>query len=231
MMTGADLCRLAPVLTNVYLLPSAFRRRLRLLHLLCHFGFDSLEVEARALLHRRILKEGLERLAHYLLDKHETPELVLEPIEILLCAFFGAVVGPASPLERIQPQVSNVGDVELRLFAEPAVGLVDESEFVVVNADSAYRAFAEVENFMTRRRTFARDRSQLVVAIKMVLVRSSADLLTFQQFVRDVRISGGGDKSGQPIQTGEDSVLNCVRRHFTGPTDQCWYPEAALKNR
>src|SRR3954451_24921094 len=207
MMTGADLCRLAPVLTNVYLLPSAFRRRLRLLHLLCHFGFDSLEVEARALLHRRILKEGLERLAHYLLDEHETPELVLEPIEILLCAFFGAVVGPAGPLERIQPQVSNVGDVDLGFFAQPAVGLVNESEFVIVDADSAYRAFAKVEDLMACRRTFAGDRSQLVVAIKMVLVRSSADLLTFQQFVGDGRVSGRVNKSGHPVETGDDSIL------------------------
>ncbi len=42
-----------------------------------------IEIEARALLHRRELEEGLE-LRHFLLDKHEAPELVLEPIEVLL---------------------------------------------------------------------------------------------------------------------------------------------------
>src|SRR5436190_5080380 len=131
------------------LLTSAFRSRLRLFHFFCHFRFDRLKIEAGALLHRGVFKEGLERLAHYLLDKYEAPELVLEPIKVLLGTFLGAIVGPAGSLERVQPQVGDIGNVDLRLFPKPAIGLVDESELIVVNAHSANRAFAEIEDFVT----------------------------------------------------------------------------------
>src|SRR5204863_9325300 len=89
---------------HFYLLAGAFRSRLCLFHFFCHFRFDRLKIEARALLHWRVFKEGLECLAHDLLDKHEPPELVLEPVKILLCAFLGAVVGPAGSVEGFQAQ-------------------------------------------------------------------------------------------------------------------------------
>ena len=69
-----------------------------------------------------ILEEGLEFLAHHLLDEHEAPELVLEPVEVLLRAFFRAVVGPAGALERIEAQVGDVGHVRMGLLAQPACG-------------------------------------------------------------------------------------------------------------
>ena len=68
----------------IWLLAGAFGRRLRLFHLFRHFGFHGIEVEARAALHRRVFDEGLECFADDLLDEHETPELELEPIEVLL---------------------------------------------------------------------------------------------------------------------------------------------------
>src|SRR5262245_9519166 len=43
---------------------------------------DSLEVEARALLHRRKLDRGLGEFPDLLLYKHETPELDREPVVI-----------------------------------------------------------------------------------------------------------------------------------------------------
>ena len=49
-----------------------------------HLGFHGIEVEARAALHRRVFEEGLEFLAHHLLDEHKAPELILEPVEVLL---------------------------------------------------------------------------------------------------------------------------------------------------
>src|SRR5258705_11926838 len=59
------------------LVAGAFGRCLRLGHFCRHLGFDCVEIEACAPLHRWVLEEGLEFLAHYLLDEHETPELVL----------------------------------------------------------------------------------------------------------------------------------------------------------
>src|ERR1700742_3488689 len=56
-------------------------------HLLGHFGFDGVEVEAGAALHGRVIEEGLDFLAHHLLDEDEAPELVFEPVEVLLASF------------------------------------------------------------------------------------------------------------------------------------------------
>ena len=65
------------------------------LHPFLHLRFHSVQVEARALLHRRIFKEGLKFLADDLLDEHKAPELILEPVEVLLRTFFRPVVRPA----------------------------------------------------------------------------------------------------------------------------------------
>ena len=49
-------------------------------HFLFEFLFQRLQVEARTLLHWREFKRGLSELPHYLLNEHEAPELVDEPI-------------------------------------------------------------------------------------------------------------------------------------------------------
>ena len=110
-----------PPLMSFLLLSGPFARCLSLFHLLRHLGFDCVEIEARAPLHRRKIEEGLEFLAHYLLDKHEPPELELEPIEVLLATFFRPVVWPPCTLERIKAQIGDVRHVRVGLFAEPAV--------------------------------------------------------------------------------------------------------------
>src|SRR5207302_2023853 len=121
-------------------------------------------------LHGRVIKEGLERLTHYLLDEHEAPELILEPVEVLLCPFFRPIAWPAHALERIKAQVGDVGYVRLSLLTQPAGGLVDEAELVIVDAHRPDSAFPEVEDFMTIGRAFAGDQVYLVVAVQMVLV-------------------------------------------------------------
>src|SRR5581483_5159855 len=83
------------------LLAWAFACRLGLGDPFRHLRFDGVEIEARALLHRRVLDESLELLGDYLLDEYEPPELVLEPIEVLLRAFLRSAVRPARALERI----------------------------------------------------------------------------------------------------------------------------------
>src|SRR5438045_5142957 len=78
-----------PPLKIIYvtrLLAGAFCGRLRLFHFFRHLRFHCVKIETRTLLHRRVIKKGLECLAHYLLDEDKTPELELEPIEVLLSA-------------------------------------------------------------------------------------------------------------------------------------------------
>jgi hypothetical protein len=43
-----------------------------------------------------------------LLNEDEAPELVFEPVEILLCAVLRSVVGPACAFEWIEAQVGDV---------------------------------------------------------------------------------------------------------------------------
>src|SRR5881392_2301774 len=97
---------------SLLLLARAFARRFRLGHLFRHLRFHGIKVETRTPLHRRVVEEGLEFLAHHLLDEHKAPELEFEPIEVLLRAVFRSVIWPA-------------------------LGLVDEAEFVVVNPHRA----------------------------------------------------------------------------------------------
>ena len=109
---------------------------------------------------------------------------ILEPIEVLLPTVLGPVVGPARALERIEAQVGDVRHVRMGLFAQPALGLVDEAVFVVVDAHRADRAFAEVEDLVPRGGAFAGDRGHLVVAVQMVLVGPVADRLALAAALR-----------------------------------------------
>src|SRR5207237_9413831 len=87
---------------------------------------------------------------HHLPDEDKAPELELEPIEVLLRAFFRPIVWPALALKRIETQVDQIGHVNVRLFTQPALGLVNEAKLVVVDAHRADGAFAEIEDFVTR---------------------------------------------------------------------------------
>src|SRR5260370_27906013 len=95
--------------------------------------------------------------------------------------------------------------------------MVNETIFVVVDADRADSAFAEVEDFVTRGRAFTGDGSHLVVAVQMILISPVAEFHTFEQLVSDVRVAGGIEEGGEPVHAGEDAVLNGVRRDVTGP--------------
>ena len=162
----------------IRLLAGAFARRLRLGHPFPQLRFDCVKIEACAPLHRRVIEEGLDFLAHYLLDEHEAPEFILEPIEVLLGSFFRPVVGPARAFKWIKAKIGDVRHVRMGLFTQPAMGLVDEAELVIVHAHRADRAFAEVEDFVTRGRPFAGDGSHLVIAVQMVLVGPVAEFHT-----------------------------------------------------
>src|SRR6476661_3202844 len=91
------------------------------------FRLHSIEVEARALLHRRKLDRRHRQLFHLLLHKHKAPEFVFEPVEVLLRAFFRPTIRPARALEWIEAKIGQIGHVNLGFFAEPAFWLVDEA--------------------------------------------------------------------------------------------------------
>src|SRR5438270_12965742 len=145
------------------LLAGAFGGCLRLFHLFRHLRFHGVKVETRAFLHWRVFEEGLELLAHHLLDENKAPELELEPIEVLLRAFFRTIVGPALALKRIKTQVDQIGHVNVRFFTQPALGLVNEAKLVVVKTHRADGAFAEVEDLVTVRWPLTSDGVHLIV--------------------------------------------------------------------
>src|SRR4051794_20633672 len=98
------------------LLASAFAGRFRLGHPFGHLCLHRVKVETRAPLHWGVLKEGLEFLAHHLLDENKTPEFILEPLEVCLAAFLRSAVGPGCTLERIEAQINQNRHVPMGLF-------------------------------------------------------------------------------------------------------------------
>src|SRR5215471_3977407 len=71
-------------------------------HGLLDLGFHGVHVEARSLLHRGKVDEGLGNLRDFLLDEDEAPELILVPVHVPYGA--GGTVRQTRPLQRIQAQ-------------------------------------------------------------------------------------------------------------------------------
>src|ERR1700730_4528297 len=153
------------------------------------FFFHGTEVEARALLHWREFNRGHGQLLDLLLDKHETPEIVIERVEVLLGSVFGPAIGPAGALKRIETKVDQEGYVRLGLVAYPAAGLIDEAIFEVVDAHGAELAFAEIPDLVPIGRSLAGNHVHLVVAIQMALVGAVTDLLALLQLLDDVGVA------------------------------------------
>src|SRR6266704_6847862 len=97
------------------------------------FRLHGIEVEARAFLHRWELDRSHRELLNLLLDEDEAPELVFEPVEVLLRSVFSPAIGPACALEWIEAQVGQGGHVKLGFFAQPAPRWVDETILEVVD--------------------------------------------------------------------------------------------------
>jgi len=86
----------------VLLLAGAFGAASACCMLFRHFSFDRVKIENSRALHWRVIKEGLECLAHYLLDEYKAPELEFEPIEVCCPPSFRPMIWPALALERIE---------------------------------------------------------------------------------------------------------------------------------
>src|SRR5215470_12714147 len=85
---------------------------------LLQFLLERFEIEARALLHRREIEEGLRCLCHLVLDEDEAPKLVGVPIVERQRS------GETRALERIEAQVDEGRPVRLYRAAEPAARLI-----------------------------------------------------------------------------------------------------------
>ena len=129
----------SPSVRDAYLAIAALGRR--------DFRLHGIEVEARALLHRRELDRGHGQLLHLLLDKHEAPEFVLEPVEVLLRADLVPLSGQPVRSNGSRRRLTRIGHVRLGFFAQPAAGLVDEAILVVVDAHRAECRFRRSRRF------------------------------------------------------------------------------------
>src|SRR5262249_9486939 len=85
---------------------------------------DGLQVEARALLHRREFDGRLSELPDLLLRELEAPELVGKPVVVGQRPLIA--VGQARPLEGIEPDIGEDGPIDLDRAAQPAARLVGE---------------------------------------------------------------------------------------------------------
>ena len=111
------------------------------------FRLHGIEVEARALLHRRELDRRHGQLRHLLLDKHEAPEFVLEPVEVLLRPSLVPLSGQPVRSKGSRRRLVRYGHVGLGLVAEPAAGLVDEAILEVVDAHRTECRFRRSRRF------------------------------------------------------------------------------------
>src|SRR5262249_24197404 len=135
------------------------------------FLLQRFEVEARALLHRGVIQEGLRVLGDRILDEDEAPELVGEPVIVRQRA------GQPRALKGIEPEIDQDGPIDLDRATEPAAGLIDEPVLEVVDTHRAEGRLGEVEDLMALRRSLTRDQVYLVVAVEIDLVGAVAQRL------------------------------------------------------
>ncbi len=196
---------------------------------LLDLSFHGLEVEARARLHRRELDRRLRDLRHFLLHELEAPELVKEPVVVR-----DRPVGPArhaGALVRVEAKVGQDRPVDFDRSAQPALRLIGEPVFEVVDPHRRKRALGEVEDLVACRWALAGDQIHLVVAVQVHLVRAITELLALQQLIGDVGVAGCRDERREPVQAGHDRVLDLARRHLARPAQDHRHTEATLEGR
>ena len=124
-----------------------------------------------------------------------------------------------------------IGQSGLIGAAEPAVRLVDEAVLVVVDAHRAERAFGEVEELVPLRGSLAGDQVDLIVAVEMDLVSPIAECLALLQLLDNVGVAGGGDERREPVQAGNDPVLDLAGGNLARPSHDARHAETAFQHR
>ena len=151
-------------------------RSFRLLPCVCLHGFldlrfHGIEVEARALLHGRVLEGRHGQLRHLLLDEHEAPELEPEPVKILVRS---VISRRATGFARRDPGADSREPARRYgpwLPIQPS-GWSMKRYLKSSIRTAAEVAFREVEDFVTIRRPLAGNHVHLVIAVEMVSCRS-----------------------------------------------------------
>src|SRR5437667_86055 len=177
------------------------------------------EVKCGWFLHRRVLDRRHGKFCHLLLDQNEAPELARhEVIDITKSSIVEAlVVKRRWSLKRILSEVDHGGHVGGDFRTWPALRLLEEREFEVINSDGPEVRPTEVEEFVALGRPVPSDEVHLVVAIKVVRVGPVAELDTLEQLVGDVGVAGGGHEGREPVEAREDSILDRARLDVARP--------------
>src|SRR5215475_8961379 len=199
-----------------------------LLNLLLH----RFEIERRRVLHRRIINRRQRQLLNKLLDLDEAPELPSK--EVVAVAEAASVRRLTAniwrTLERVLAKVDQPRHIGRGLLARPAPGLRVECELEVVDAKRTQLRAAEVEDFLALGWAFTGEKIHLVVTVEMVLVGPFAELHALQQLIGDVGVARRSHQGGEPIEAGDDSVLDAARLDHARPANDRRHAEAALAN-
>src|SRR4029077_1144274 len=84
-----------------------------------NFLLHGLKVEARALLHGWELDGRHGQLLNLLLNKHEAPEFILEPLKVFLRPRGSLINGPSCALERVESQIGQEWHINLDFGPKP----------------------------------------------------------------------------------------------------------------
>src|SRR5262245_59736940 len=77
---------------------------------------------------------------------------------------------------------------------------------------------------------FSGEQIHLIVTVQMVLVGPIAELHALQQLLTDIGIASRGHQGGEPIQSGDDLVLDGPRLDRARPANDARHTEAAFAN-
>ena len=94
------------------------------------------------------------------------------------------------------------------------------------------RALGEVEDLVPLRGALTGEQVQLVVAVEMHLgICDRRVAFPRWSSLDDVGVAGGGDKCGEPVEPGEDAVLNLAGWHLARPASDARHAKAAFERR
>src|SRR6185312_17538695 len=120
------------------------------------------------------------------------------------------------PLKRVLADVHDRRHVGRDLLARPAVGLLYELVFEIIDPDRTEISLGEIENFVARRWTLPGQQIQLVISIEVIFVAAIAKGHSLQQLLADVWVARRRGERRQPIKTGEDPILDASGLDLSG---------------
>src|SRR5262249_53875542 len=99
----------------------------------------------------------------------------------------------------------------------------------VIDAHSAQRTLGKVEDFAARRWSSCGDQIHLIVAVEVNLVGAIPELATVLQLHDYVRVPSGGHEGREPVQPGNDTVLDLSGGHAAGPANDARHAKTTFQ--